>query len=257
LQENTSPGGNAFVARKILYNESWWQALLLPVRFFYEGQDDNPQFFDGKLSPFLLLLPLFALFFKPPTEQQRREQRYLFLFALLYFFLTFFQQVMRIRYIVPIVPPLVILSMYGLHGIVHCQPTRLSSINLRKTTVFSLAAGIIGSMLWYNLHYITRQFALVQPLPYLRGKISRDDYITAFRPEYPVIQYINSTVPSDAKVLCLFLGNRGYYMDFEPIFEQPHSSGLFAQFFASPDRNLTIMATLGDKNITHVLMRED
>lgn len=256
-QETADPGGNAFVARKNLYNETWWQALLLPLRFFYEGQDDNPQFFDGKLSPFLLFLPLTVLFFKPSSEQWRREQRYLFFFALLYFFLTFFQQVMRVRYIVPIVPPLVILSMYGLHGLIHFQPARLSSNTLHKTAMLSLAAGLIVSALWYNLHYFVSQFALVQPLPYLRGTLSREEYIATFRPEYRVIQHANSTLSPEIKVLCLFLGNRGYYMDFQPVFEQPHSVGLFSRFLASNNNEANITAVMAQKNITHVLIRED
>jgi hypothetical protein len=257
LQEENTPGGNAFIARRMLYNETWWQALLLPFRFFYEGRDDNPQFFDGKLSPFLLLLPFLAFFFKPPNDQRQREQRHLLFFASLYFFLTFFQQVMRIRYIVPVIPPLVILSMYGLHETVTSLAERLTSKIIQKTAAFLLVACISGCMLWYNLHYIASQFALVHPLPYQWGKVSREDYITNFRPEYPAIQYANSILPPEAKVLCLFLGNRGYYMDFQPVFEQPYSSGIFAQFLASEDQKQTITAILEQKNITHVLMRED
>jgi 4-amino-4-deoxy-L-arabinose transferase-like glycosyltransferase len=82
-QQLTSKNSNAFISRKILYNETWWQALLLPVRFFLEGQDDNPQFFDGKLTPFLLLLPALAFLRRPSEIRQRLEQRFLLLFAIL------------------------------------------------------------------------------------------------------------------------------------------------------------------------------
>lgn len=256
-QQDTFSGENAFVARKILYNETWWQALLLPVRFFLEGQDDNPQFFDGKLSPFLLLLPLVALAFKPTTEQRRREQRYLFLFALLYFFLTFFQQVLRIRYIVAIVPALVILSMYGLHAFTTFLSTWQTEKNVRQSVLLLLVFCITGPMLWYNLQYVSDQFASVQPIKYLTGKVSREEYIATFRPEYQVIQFANTAVPPKTKVLCLFLGNRGYFMDFEPVFEQPYSTGLFARFLATPNQNLTIVTALEQQNIKYILMRDD
>jgi hypothetical protein len=256
-QQAHNQGNNAFISRKILYNETWQQALLLPFRFFYEGQDDNPQFFDGKLSPFLLLLPILGFCFKPPNAIQKHEQRLLFYFASLYFFLTFFQQVLRIRYIVPIIPALVILSMYGVHGIVTILPTRLSSETLKKIAVPSIAVCIITFMLWYNLQYSVHQFNLVQPLPYLRNQISREAYITAFRPEYPAIQYANASLPPQAKVLCLFLGNRGYYMNFHPIFEQPYSDGIFSKILASNDQQANMMTIFKNNNITHILMRED
>jgi len=84
LNQITNKG--AFASRKVLYHETWWQALLLPVRFFIEGQDDNPQYFDGKLTPFLLVLPILAFLLKPSSLQEGREKKILLAFALLYFF---------------------------------------------------------------------------------------------------------------------------------------------------------------------------
>ena len=162
LQQITSKGSGAFASRKILYHETWWQALLLPVRFFFEGQDDNPQFFDGKLTPFLLLLPLLTFFFKSPSIQENRETKLLLSFAILYFFLTFFQEAMRVRYIAPIVPPLVILSMYGLHGL----NTYLSGRTKGKESPKAVAclsqsafpascSGIMPYISGHNLHWST------------------------------------------------------------------------------------------------------
>ncbi|MBM9538365.1 ArnT family glycosyltransferase [Desulfobulbus alkaliphilus] len=257
LQTFTQSGNTEFTARKTYYNETWWQTLLLPIRYFYQGQDDNPQFFDGKLTPFLLLLPLIGLFIRAPSSQQQREKSILLLFALLYFFLTFFQAALRIRYIVPIVPPLVILSMYGLHGTLHALTARINSSTWRKTGVLLLSTAIAGSMLWYNAQYIAGQFTVVKPLPYLRGEVSRDEYITTFRNEYPAVQYANAILQPDARVLCIFLGNRGYYMDFQPIFEQPYFNQLFARFLSAKNQDQSILDLMQQKNITHVLFRDD
>ena len=41
--------------RHLLYGENLWQILGLPLRIFISGQDDNPQYFDGVLTPILLL----------------------------------------------------------------------------------------------------------------------------------------------------------------------------------------------------------
>ena len=257
LQQITSKGSSAFTSRRILYYETWWQALLLPVRYFIEGQDDNPQFFDGKLTPFLLILSIMAFLFKPLSSQEDREKKILLSFALLYFFLTFFQEALRIRYITPIVPPLVILSMYGLRGLTTVLARWTGGENLRRTAAIVIVIGLSCLMLGYNCQYIATQFTTIAPLPYVLREISRDQYIAAFRPEYPAIQYANSVLPTDAKVLCIFLGNRGYYMDFQPIFEQPYSGGVFSRFLASEQPQHTILDEMRNRGISHILFRTD
>ena len=256
-QQAEVPRANVFVARKILYNESWWQALLLPVRFFFEGRDDDPKYFDGKLNPFLLVLPMLAFLLRPEEAQRRREQVFLLSFTLLAFFFTFFQESLRIRYVVLIVPPLVIQAMDGLRGLLGAVASQAGAGRSRTVAVLLVAVCVSGLMLAYNGRYLGEQFAVVNPLPYLRGEVSRDDYITSFRPEYPAIRFANATLPRDARVLCLFLGNRGYYMRFQPVFEQPYENGLFARFLAAPEQSLAITAAMGEKGITHVLMRDD
>lgn len=258
LKQIPRSGGGIFADRKILYNETWWQALLLPIRFFLEGQDDNPRYFDGKLTPFLLILPALAFLFRPTNIRHRREQNFLLWFTLLFFFFTFFQEAMRIRYVVPIVPPLVLLSLYGFQGFL----SRLSfgtTQTYRRKTVFNLVAlGLPAIMLWYNGQYLTDQFTVVKPLPYVLGQMSRADYITAFRPEYPAIQFANKIVPNGAKVLCIFLGNRGYYMDFQPVFEQPYASGsILARFLATENPAHTFIDEMRQRHISHILLRTD
>jgi len=243
-QQADAPRANVFVARKILYNESWWQALLLPVRFFFEGRDDDPRYFDGKLNPFLLVLPVLAFLFRPDEAQRRREQVFLLAFTLLAFFFTFFQESLRIRYVVVTVPPLVILAMDGLQGLLGAVASRTGAGRSRTVAVLLVAVCVSGLMLAYNGRYLGEQVAVVNPLPYLRGEVSRDDYITAFRPEYPAIRFANATLPPDARVLCLFLGNRGYYMKFEPLFFRMDSAVIHLLFEK-------------DNEITHLLLRED
>jgi hypothetical protein len=257
LHQISNPSSNAFVSRKILYNESWWQALLLPLRFFFEGQDDNPQFFDGKLTPFLLFLPAVAFVLRTSNSRLRREQTLLLSFSLLYFFLTFFQEALRIRYIVPIVPPLVILSMYGLQRLLNRISLLSKTIWMQKILYVILGFTIPSSMLLYNGNYISDHFYKVNPLPYLKGVVSKEEYITTYRPEYPAIQYANSILTPETKVLCLFMGNRGYFMDFQPVFEQPLLSGNITTFLEINNSKKNILEEMQQKNITHVLLRDD
>nr|WP_321467058.1 glycosyltransferase family 39 protein [uncultured Desulfobulbus sp.] len=260
LREKLASHSNtALSGRKVLYNETWWEALLLPIRFFIEGKDDDPRYFDGKLSPFLLLLPMLAFLFRPKAPCQRREQNFLLWFTLLSFFFTFFQEAMRIRYVVPIVPPLVILSLYGIRGLRSGIRQKCSPIAAVKWMPDLPLALLLCAALGYNGQYIIHQFKVVQPLPYLSGTQSRDQYISTYRREYPAIQRANTLLPANAKVLCIFLGNRGYYMDFQPVFEQPYSSAsILAQYLASSSSSQhTIIDELHQRQITHVLFRTD
>lgn len=259
LKQVPRGGGGVFAERKFLYHETWWQALILPIRFFTEGQDDSPQYFDGKLTPFLLILPFIAFLFRPEDKRQRREQNFLLWFGMLYFFFTFFQESLRIRYVAPIVPPLVLLALYGLQGLQEKLRQFCTSTGLSNTSRFLASLCVPVAMLCYNGQYLTKQFTVVKPLTFLLGHISRDDYITAFRPEYPAIQFANSIVPEGDKALCIFLGNRGYYMDFTPTFEQPYEPGsILARFLSTNDTpGQSILNELRQQHISHVLLRTD
>ncbi|MCW5200662.1 glycosyltransferase family 39 protein, partial [Desulfobulbus sp. F4] len=111
--EEAKPQGGGvrgvFATRHVLYGENIWQLLLLPVRiFFHEAQDDDSRYFDGRLNPFLLLLPLAALLFLKKADcQARLEQAAMAAFCLLYFLYAFNTGPLRIRYLAPMVPFLV------------------------------------------------------------------------------------------------------------------------------------------------------
>ena len=55
-----------FQLREILYGETFWETLLIPVRFFFQGQDYSSRYFDGVLNPLLLLLVPFAFMKESP-----------------------------------------------------------------------------------------------------------------------------------------------------------------------------------------------
>ena len=52
----------SLTVRKLLYNESTLQVLLLPFRMFFEGKDNSPQFFDGQLSAISSFPPTLCFF---------------------------------------------------------------------------------------------------------------------------------------------------------------------------------------------------
>ena len=255
--EPSDPAGTSghlghFAIRKLLFKESLWQTLLIPVRIFFEGQDDLPQYFDGKLNPFLFFLPFFAFFnLKNISPSIKAEKKILSTFAVLFFFFAFFQTDMRIRYIAPIIPPLVILATYGLHQITTMIAGHFSG-KVRRLISGSILATIVF-MLSMNGAYIWEQFNSVDPMSYLSGRVNRETYIARYRPEYPAIKYANKNLTHGSKVLGLFLGNRLYYSDREIIF----GDGFFRNTVNRAEISESILKELRQKKITHLLIRYD
>jgi 4-amino-4-deoxy-L-arabinose transferase-like glycosyltransferase len=238
-----------FTYRNIIYHESGWQIALLPLRIFLQGRDGDPQYFDGKLNPFLLFLPIFAFFgSKNDPEYLKREKKIILAFAVLFFSMAFFSTVLRIRYISPIIPPLVLLSIFGVKNIAEMIKQFPSSVKKRIGLIlFSI---ILFFVFWYNVDYLTKQFEFVRPLSYIARSVSRDEYIENYRPEYPVIKYINHNLKSDAKVYFVFLGNRGYYCDRDYIF----GVELFSSLIRRANNSREISEGFQKSGITHLLI---
>ena len=55
--------------RSLAYQEQWWEIALLPIRIFFQGQDNDPQHFDGRLNPLLFVFPFFLSFTQRPTRK--------------------------------------------------------------------------------------------------------------------------------------------------------------------------------------------
>jgi len=250
------PTMNHFLIRKHLYRESWQKTALIPVRIFFQGEDDNPRLFDGKLNPFLFILPIFAFInfrsFKP--EQDFFEQKVFFSFSFLYIMAVFFQKDMRIRWIGPAIPFLVILSVYGIKNIFSKIPPQI----LKKTnkgriyyhayifTVFVFIFIIMG----LNGIYLYRLFTVVDPLPYLSKQISREEYIEKFRPEFAALNFSNKNLNETTKLLGLFLGNRGYYSDHKINFKL-HD---FMYIIRESNTGNDILAGLQDLKYTDIIL---
>jgi hypothetical protein len=248
----SATGSGTFAFRKAAYHEQWWQIMLLPVRIFFQGQDDDPKYFDGKLNPFLFFLPLVAFWpSKRESESLKVEKRILAAFAILFILYAFSQTSIRIRYIAPVIPPLVILSMIGLKRIVDLGGNRGSTGGAKLAAAIGFTAAVV--MLGANASYIYKQFNYIQPFGYISGHISRDDYITRYRSEYPVMHYANRNLQSDAKILALFLGKRLYYSDREMI----DDNSLF-QKLVQPSESADMLARkMNQMGFSHLLVRFD
>jgi Dolichyl-phosphate-mannose-protein mannosyltransferase len=226
--------------RELLYGENVWQILGLPLRVFFSGLDDNPQYFDGVLTPALVLFVPWA--FKGKWND---EKKLIALFAFGYLLLASFLIEMRIRYILLIVPWMVVLSVYGIFNLY---------LNIKRPAFLVALVSIFGA--WhgtYLWHYVQRE----EPFAYLRGNETREAYLVRALPEYPAMQYVNRKVAPKAKIYLLFLGRRAYYCERDYF----HDAGELPAFLIGAIRKAKdpqdIGQILNSKNITHLMIRED
>jgi 4-amino-4-deoxy-L-arabinose transferase-like glycosyltransferase len=241
-----------FAIRKVLYGESWWEIALIPFRIFFQGQDDNPKYFDGRLNPFLFFLPFLAfIHLNKNSASIRTEKIILIFFTVLLVLYAFSMTVIRIRYVAPIIPPLVVLAIFGLHQLAVMFEKRclLSSGKLAR----ALVVLIMGIMLGFNTTYLTKQFTIVEPFNFINGNLSREAYIVKYRPEYSIYQYANRNLPDSVKILGLFLGRRLYYSDREVVFGVSE----FKEITQRSDSELVLLKDLRDKGFTHLIVRFD
>jgi hypothetical protein len=242
----STTGGASFVGlgllakRELLYGESWWQIAALPLRLFFFGADDKPQHFDGVLSPLLILLLPWAF------KGKWREEKKLFLsFVVLYLAYALFLVDLRVRYVLPIVPPLVVLLVFGIHN-----------VYLRIRRPFYLFAGLT---IFAALHgvYLWQYFRRVAPMAYVTGRESRDAYLTRVLPEYPAIQYINQKLPANAKIYLLFVGRRAYYCERDYFHDGGDLPGFLLAAIQSAKTQADVYVRLEEQRLTHFLVRED
>jgi 4-amino-4-deoxy-L-arabinose transferase-like glycosyltransferase len=201
------------LVRRIVYEESLPYTLMIPLRVFFEGEDDNPKYFDGRLHPLLLLLPLVLLVVAKKTAFGYREQSLFAAYSILMVVLVFLLTDMRVRWIATIVPPLVVLSVYSLAAMRELLAKRFASAAAANAVVGLLVAAYFVP----NLAYAHALFGKIDPLPYVTGKMDYAAYVSQHRSEYPAIALANEVVPPGRKVLGLYLGNRRYYFTADAI----------------------------------------
>lgn len=215
----SEPAANAtkplgpLLTRRLVYEEQLPYTLMIPLRIFFEGEDDNPKYFDGRLNPLLLLLPLALLVLAKKTAFRYREQPLFAAYAVLMVVLVFLLTDMRVRWVATIVPPLVVLATYSLAAIHELLAKRFES----RAVVNTVVGLLVATYFVPNLLYAHGLFEKIDPLPYVTGKQDYATYVGERRGEYAAIALANEVVAPDRKVLGLYLGNRRYYFSADAI----------------------------------------
>jgi dolichyl-phosphate-mannose-protein mannosyltransferase len=236
----TFGGLGIFVKRELLYGENLGQILSLPLRIFFSGQDDNPQFFDGVLTPILILFLPWAF-----KGKWREDKKLLGSFAVLFLFYALLLVDLRVRYVLPIVPALVVLAVYGVFNVY---------IRIRRPAY--LFGALILFTAWHTL-YLARYVRAAAPLPYLSGDESRDEYLARALPEYAALRFINRNTEPSAKIYLLFVGRRAYYCERDYFHDGGDLPGYLLAVIRAAKSPDEIAHALERNQITHLMSREN
>ncbi len=238
-----------WLQRKLIYRESAWETALIPLRIFFQGEDDNPRFFDGKLNPVLFFCPFLLLVRRRESDVATKlDQLILISFSVLFVLYASFMVDMRIRYISPIIPPLVVLSILGIRDVL----LWVNGLSRKSIQVISrwVIAGCVFFFFSMNAAYVAAIFRSVNPVPYVTGKTSREEYLVDKLPEYPAIQFANQINHDQVNILALFLGNRLYYFD-KPV---EFGTQTFAKMVNDTGEEMTLSSHLQKSGFTHCII---
>lgn len=245
-----------FQMREMLYGENFWETLLIPLLIFFQGQDNSSRYFDGVLNPILIILSPFALMNKSFHRDKLFFISFTIFFILTVFFLEqkAFSMEAMVRYILPVIPLLSILTVMGLINI--WEWVMNFSIPSRNVLAAFLIA-IFIVMMSKNISYIKNYYQNINPVNYISGTESRDEFITRHISSYPAIKYINANTPKNARVRLIFLAGRGYYLD--RIYSEGASYGIgdVSGLAANSDTDRSFQAYLHSLNCTYLLVRTE
>lgn len=239
-----------FQMREAMYGESFWEALLIPVRYFFQGQDNDPRYFDGVLNPVLFLLPPFAFL----NKSDACDKLFFTFFSIFFILVSTFLDQTRIRYILPVVP---LLSTLTVMGFINIMNWTISRPNLFRYILTGICLFVFTVFIVQNVLYVKHYYQRISPLNYALGKESRDDFISRHISSYPAIKYLNQHTPDNARIRLILLAGRGYYLD--RIYEDDPSMGVnFIQRFVNVSSNTdAFQRQLRSLGHTHWLVRMD
>ncbi len=243
-------GAGVFHTRTALYGEQLWEILLIPLRMFFQGQDNSDQFFDGKLNPILILTVPLAFI----RKDDRRDNLLFLFFSLFLVVVALFHAVPRVRYIAPVIPFLTILSIMGIKELVDkCENLKHPFRNPALVAVFAYVILFV----FPNGLYLADLFKSIRPIPFVLNHETREDFLTRHIPSYPAMQFVNKNLPGDAKVFLVFLGRRGYYLDKAYVHESGYGMKTLRRLVRASKSEEAFVSHMRSLQCTHMLIRMD
>ncbi len=246
-----------FQMREILYGETFWETLLIPLRMFFQGEDNSYRYFQGVLNPILIVFSPFIIL----NKTHIRDKLLFALFSVFFIAMAFFLTEKQVRYILPVLPFLSILAVMGIKDIKNKVEEGSTAPFKYPKRVIEIIKGVLIAvvvvLLSFNLSYLKNRMDMIKPFPYVFRQESRDAFLKRHLLHYDAVRYINTNLPDKVKILTVFLGRRGYYLD--RLYRNDSSFGRNAirNMILHSISEEEFKAFLKGMDVTHILMRTD
>ena len=237
-----------FQRREIMFGDSFWETLFIPLRIFSQGKDSSPQYFDGVLNPILIIMIPFAFL----KKDYYRDRLFFLFFSVFFLLMACFLTIIRIRYILPIIPFLTILSVMGIRNLVKWADSLSKPFDHIGIIIIS---SITVSLLVFNFLYLKDYFSTIKPARYVFHQETRDEFLTRTIGSYPAVKYINENLPDDSRIFFMFLGRRGYYLDRPYYYDSSFGMKTINNMVKALKDRHDFQEYLQSLECTHVLMR--
>jgi len=247
-----------FKMREVMYGESIWETLLIPIRMFFQGKDISYQYFQGSLNPILIVFLPFVL-----LNRRYGKDKFLFVFfTVIFIIMAYFLTTKQVRYILPVLPFLAILAVMGIKDVVEKLGGRTLFSSLRfgekiKSIARLFVVMSVVILLTFNFIYLKNRIEIINPFPYVLGKETREAFLKRHLLHYNAVQYINKILPDDAVVFTMFLGRRGYYLNRNYKNEPSFGMNTIRQMVINSTNEATFDNQVRSMNVTHILVRTD
>ena len=248
-----------FQLRGYVYGESFWETLAIPIRMFFQGEDNSYQYFQGKLNPILILFLPFAF-----LKEKARKNNFLFLtFCLFFMIMAFFLTAKQVRYQLPVLPFLSILAVVGIKNVADLITPKKSETPLktgRKAFHYFLSATLFVSvtlLLFGNVKYLKERFDIIRPVPYLLGQESKEDFLKRHLSHYNAVAFMNAYLPEDAVVFTIYFGRRGYYLNRSYFNHPSFGTTMLKRWVKQAADEEKFLQSIQKFDATHIAMRSD
>jgi hypothetical protein len=247
-----------FKMREVMYGETFWETLLIPIRMFFQGEDNSYRYFQGALNPILILFSPFILL----NKRYIKDKIIFVFFSVFFVIMAYFLTAKQVRYILPVLPFLTIIAVMGIKDLMDGLGGGMSTSFLRfrmndgslsRMVIFATVAILLAS----NLFYLKNRMDIIKPFPYLFGKETKDAFLKRHLLHYDAVKYVNTSLPEDAVIFTMFLGRRGYYLDRAYKNEPSFGMNTIRHMVNSSNSEERFMEYIKSMGATHILMRTD
>jgi hypothetical protein len=249
---------NFFQMRAIAYGETFWEILLIPLRMFFQGDDNSYQYFQGVLNPILIVFAPFIMM----GRKHISDKSLFVLFVLLFIAISYFTTLQQVRYLLPVIPFLAILAVMGIRDLAdRLRPEKRLFFRQRPFGVKRLLRitlfVVVGVLLSRNFLYSIDRLEIIKPWPYVSGRENREDFLKRHLMHYDAVSFINTHLSDDAVIYQLFLGRRGYYLDRTYKNEPSFGMRTIQQMVDSSPAADEFRELVRSMGATHIMMRTD